>query len=148
MGLTHESSEDTLPLAPGFPTSLAEYVQVWCADLLVSLTPEQRDDLVQGLAMMDEGGPWLSRLSIQRLAEQRSGRYGDSDVFLGDLLEREIGGITPAERESILTSAVAWPVLPEPIPAPPEYPPIPADHPESWAEKLERDPPYTAAEPT
>jgi hypothetical protein len=179
-----------VPLTPGFPTTLDEYVKVWCADLLVSLTPEQRDDIVQALSM-GEGGPWPSRLSIQRMAEQQGGHYGDGDTFVGDIFDREVGGVvgaierlnshapgarssavrhlhmfpgtpqlvaavtaetgagrlTPAERESILTSAVARPVLPDPIPAPPQYPPIPEDHPESWAEKLERDPPYTAAEP-
>jgi hypothetical protein len=179
-----------VPVSPGFPTSLNEYVHVWCADLLVSLTQEQRDDIVQGLAM-DEGGPWPSRLSIQRIAERRSGRHGTADDFFGDFMDREVGGIdgvitrlnssdpgarsialkhlhtfpgtpqlvtalnaetesgnlTPAERESILTSAVARPVLPEPIPAPAEYPPIPRDHPESWAEMLVRDPPYRESDP-
>ena len=175
-----------MPLTPGFPTSMTEYITVWCADLLEPLTAAQRESFVRGAEMMYEGGPWHSRLAIQRLVEYYLTPDLDADTHFGELLEHNAGGVagaierlrapypdsraaavdqlhllpgtpelvdavntatadgtlTDAERQSILTSALSRRILPEPIPNPPEYPPIPADHPESYAERLERDPPY------
>jgi hypothetical protein len=82
-----------VPLTPGFPTSLGEYVTVWCADLLEPLTQDQRDDFLRGLAMGDEGGPWPSRLDIQRLVEHRCTPHAKATDMLGDLLERFADGI-------------------------------------------------------
>ena len=179
-----------IPL-PSVPSSLSDYVLVWCADLLEDLEPELRRDLLQNVAMMYEGGPWPSRLHIQRLAEQMSGRYGGADVFIGDLLAQtpayvagivdrlgdddpdvredarrrlahqpgtpELvamieqataeGHLTSEQRATILAGATSNPVLPEPKEAPPQYPALPPDHPESYAEMLERDPPYEAFTP-
>ena len=69
----------------GLPSSLAEYVLVWCEDLLQDLPTPARTDLARTLSTMYEGGPWPTRLHIQRLAEQISGKYGDANTFVGDL---------------------------------------------------------------
>jgi hypothetical protein len=171
---------------PSVPSSLSDYVLVWCADLLAGLAPSRRRDLLQNVAMMYEGGPWPSRLDIQRLAEQMSGEYGGADVFIGDLVAQTPGYVagmviglsdddpdvredarrrlahqpgtpelvamieqataeghlTSEQRSTILASATSNPVLPEPKEAPPQYPALPPDYPESYAEKIKRDPPY------
>jgi hypothetical protein len=173
------------------PSSLSDYVLVWCADLLAGLAPGRRRDLLQSVAMMYEGGPWPSRLHIQRLAEQMSGEYGGADVFIGDLVAQTPGYVagiviglsdddpdvredarrrlthqpgtpelvamieqataeghlTSEQRATILASATSNPVLPEPKEAPPQYPALPPDYPESYAEKIERDPPYEVFTP-
>ncbi len=69
----------------GLPSSLTEYVLVWCEDLLQDLPATARTDLARTLSTMHEGGLWLTRLRIQRLAEHASGNYGDADTFVGDL---------------------------------------------------------------
>lgn len=69
----------------GLPSSLTEYVLVWCEDLLQDLPTIARTDLARALSTMYEGGPWPKRLHIQRLAEQISGKYGDANTFVGDL---------------------------------------------------------------
>jgi hypothetical protein len=176
---------------PSVPSSLSDYVLVWCADLLEGLEPERCRDLLQSVAMMYEGGPWPSRLDIQRLAEQMSGEYGGADVFIGDLVAQTPGYVagmviglsdddpdvredarrrlahqpgtpelvamieqatieghlTSEQRATILASATSNPVLPEPKEAPPQYPALPPDYPESYAERIERDPPYEVFTP-
>jgi hypothetical protein len=69
----------------GLPSSLTEYVLVWCEDLLQDLPTTDRTDLARTLSPMYEGGPWPTRLRIQRLAEQIGGNYGDANTFVGDL---------------------------------------------------------------
>jgi hypothetical protein len=69
----------------GLPSSLTEYVLVWCEDLLQELPVTARTDLARALSTMHEGGPWPTRLRIQRLAEQVSGKYGGANVFVGEL---------------------------------------------------------------
>jgi len=69
----------------GLPSSLNEYVLVWCEDLLQDLPTTARTDLARTLSTMYEGGPWPTRLRIQRLAERISGNYGDANTFVGDL---------------------------------------------------------------
>lgn len=69
----------------GLPSSLTEYVLVWCEDLLQDLPTTDRTDLARALSTMYEGGPWPTRLRIQRLAEQICGNYGDANTFVGDL---------------------------------------------------------------
>jgi hypothetical protein len=176
---------------PSVPSSLSDYVLVWCADLLAGLAPGRRRDLLQSVAMMYEGGPWPGRLHIQRLAEQMSGEYGGADVFIGDLLAQtpdyvdgivsrlsdddadvredarrrlahqpgtpELvamieqaaaeGHLTSEQRATILAGATSNPVLPEPKEAPLQYPALPPDYPESYAERIERDPPYEVFTP-
>lgn len=73
-----------MPLSPGFPTDLAEYILVWCADLLEPLSAEERRQLVSITAMMHVGGPWPSRISIQRSAEQIRGLV-DADANVGEM---------------------------------------------------------------
>jgi hypothetical protein len=55
--------------------------------------------------------------------------------------------ISPIEHELILETALSRPILPEPIPAPAEYPPLPPDHPESYEEYRLRDPGYQPVPP-
>lgn len=75
----------------GLPSSLTEYVLVWCEDLLQDLPTPARTDLARTLSTMYEGGPWPTRLRIQRLAEQISGNYGDANTFVGDLHSERSG---------------------------------------------------------
>ena len=58
-----------------------------------------------------------------------------------------VGLISPIERELILETTLSRPILPEPIPAPAEYPPLPPDHPESYEEYRVRDPGYQPVPP-
>jgi hypothetical protein len=74
-----------VPESRGLPSSLTEYVLVWCEDLLQDLPATARTDLARALSTMHEGGPWPTRLRIQRLAEQASGKYGGANVFVGEL---------------------------------------------------------------
>lgn len=74
-----------MPESRGLPSSLTEYVLVWCEDLLQDLPATARTDLARALSTMHEGGPWPTRLRIQRLAEQVSGKYGGANVFVGEL---------------------------------------------------------------
>lgn len=59
----------------GLPSSLTEYVLVWCEDLLQDLPIPARTDLARTLSTMYEGGPWPTRLRIQRLAGHMSGNH-------------------------------------------------------------------------
>jgi hypothetical protein len=70
-----------VPESRGLPSSLTEYVLVWCEDLWQDLPTTARTDLARTLSTMYEGGPWPTRLRIQRLAEQISGNYGDANTF-------------------------------------------------------------------
>lgn len=173
---------------PELPSSLGEYISVWCADLLKGLTPAQRESIVAAAAFSYEGGPWPRRLRIQRLAEEAAGLI-TADSVLGELtamyghgvegmlaaiddpefpssredliaqLSRHPGTdelipkVTTAHRDGVLSdmefqqicrAALEAPLLPEPIPAPPEFPDLPQDYPESFEEFRRRDPPYGA----
>lgn len=66
------------------PSSLEEYVNVWCADLLEGLTPAQRGSILTAVAFNYQGGPWPRRLRIQRLAEQAAGLI-TGDSVLGEI---------------------------------------------------------------
>jgi hypothetical protein len=69
----------------GLTSSVSEYVLVLRKDLLQDLPATARADLARTLSTMYEGGPWPTRLRIQRLAEQMSGNHGDANTFVGDL---------------------------------------------------------------
>lgn len=75
------------------PSSLTEYVLIWCEDLLQDLPATVRTDLARTLSTRYGGGPWPARLRIQRLAEQLS---GNANTFVGDLHSECHGYVTKA----------------------------------------------------
>ncbi|WP_114558533.1 hypothetical protein [Desertihabitans aurantiacus] len=162
------------------PDSLETYLRVWCADLMVGMGPRERQHLVQAVHDVYRGGPWPSRLMVQRQAELLSGRIAlaqlrddaitrhhrltDDLLLLSvpaehpgavdrlsrrpadralldgvDLAHRQ-GHLDDAELRTVLEGAAARTPLPDPVPAPPEFPDLPPDHPESWARWQDRDP--------
>lgn len=85
---------------------------MWCEDLLQDVPTTARTDLARTLSTMYEGGPWPTRLRIQRLAEQISGNYGDANTFVGDLhsersgyvatITQKLSGPDPQTRDEAL----------------------------------------------
>jgi hypothetical protein len=57
------------------------------------------------------------------------------------------GSLSPLDRELILGAALSRAILPEPISAPPAYPPPPPDHPESYDEYRQHNPGYEVVPP-
>ncbi len=76
----------------------------------------------------------VERLKDDRLREHALAelhRYPGTHELVAAVNAQVARGVLSArERTSILTSALGAPVLPGPIPAPEEYPPLPGDHPE------------------
>lgn len=58
------------------------------------------------------------------------------------------GRLSPTERAKVLRRALSNPVLPDPVPAPADYPDLPRDYPESYQEQKRRDPLYKPFRPT
>jgi hypothetical protein len=69
------------------PSSLREYLDVWCADLLDPLTAPQRDQVCRLIESSYSGGPWPPRLVVQRMCELITGLI-DIDAFIGDVTTR------------------------------------------------------------
>lgn len=69
------------------PSSLAEYLDVWCADLLDPLTAPQRDQVRILVESSYSGGPWPPRLMVQRMCELNAG-FIDIDAFVGEVTTR------------------------------------------------------------
>lgn len=161
--------------ARSLPRSLSEYLLVWCADLLSPMSATQRQSLLDTIHLTYIGGPWPTRLLLQRLAEQVVGTIsaeaaigevvatygpsiddtiealtsGDDEISRSDLITLlarnpattdlipkvtaalHAGALTENEYFAICTQALHAPLLPDPIPAPPEFPELPHDYPES-----------------
>lgn len=85
-----------LATSAGLPESLGEFLDVWCADALGSLSDQDRRRVVGDIYLMCEGGvPWPTRLHVQRLVEIAQGRVTEEAVQ-GELLELYAGGIDGA----------------------------------------------------
>lgn len=80
------------------PLSLREYLDVWWADLLDPLTALQRDQVRSLVESNYAGGPWPSRLLVQRMCELNAGLI-DIDAFVGDVTTRWGCSIDDAVRQ-------------------------------------------------
>jgi hypothetical protein len=69
------------------PSSLREYLHVWCVDLLDPLTASQRNHVCSLVESNYAGGPWPSRLLVQRMCELTTGVI-DIEAFLGEVTTR------------------------------------------------------------
>jgi hypothetical protein len=79
--------------SPGqLPATLREYLEVWCADLLCQLTAVQRASVIGILHCSYGGGPWPSRLQVQRMAEMTAGGI-TADACIGELINQHCHGI-------------------------------------------------------
>ena len=81
------------------------------------------------------------------VVEQLARLPGSSELVIAVNAACQEGLLSLLERDLILEAALSRPILPEPIPAPSKYPPIPADHPESYEEFRLRDPGYQVLPP-
>ena len=76
-----------MPTVDGLPATLREYLEVWCVDLLDQLTAAQHASVISTVHCSYSGGPWPSRLQIQRLAEIAAGVI-TGDACVGELVAR------------------------------------------------------------
>jgi len=79
----------------GLPATLREYLDVWCADLLCRLTAAQCTSVISIFHCSYGGGPWPSRLQVQRLAEMTAGVI-TADACIGELINHHCRGIDGA----------------------------------------------------
>ncbi len=77
------------------PNTLAEFLDVWCDDLLAPLHPRERKAFLVAICSTHDGGPWPRRLDIQRLVEITQGNATE-DAVIGEMLEAKAGGIDGA----------------------------------------------------
>lgn len=103
----------------GLPVALADYLRIWCADLLAPLTARQRDDVLT--AIHDSYGnrpPWPPRLLVQRIAELSAGVI-DAESFAGEITARygyglrdtigQLDSPDPAQRATALQLLCRYP---------------------------------------
>src|ERR1700730_8007802 len=76
-----------MPTSGGLPATLREYLSIWCADLLDPLTAAQRASVISTVHCSYAGGPWPSRIHVQRLAEIAAGVI-TGDVCVGEIIAR------------------------------------------------------------
>lgn len=80
----------------GLPESLAEFLDVWCADLAGMVDAEDWRRIANDIHVLCEGGAaWPTRLHVQRLIEIAVGRVTEGAVQ-GELLELHAGGVDGA----------------------------------------------------
>lgn len=77
------------------PESFAEYLDVWCADLLGTLSEPEMRSVRDALSTSYWGGPFPTRLQVQRLCETARGRIS-ADAVVGIELAEEPGGLASA----------------------------------------------------
>ena len=94
-GVPDADEASAVPYTGGHPATLHEYLEVWCADLLGPLTADQRASVINTVHCSYGGGPWPSRLQVQRMAEMTAGVI-TADAFIGELINQHCYGIDGA----------------------------------------------------
>jgi hypothetical protein len=94
-GVPDADEASALLLTGGLPATLREYLEVWCADLLCQLTADERASVISIVHCGYGGGPWPSRLQVQRMAEMTAGVI-TADACIGELINQHCYGIDGA----------------------------------------------------
>src|SRR5689334_7002108 len=94
-GVPDADEASAVPYTGGLPATLHEYLEVWCADLLGLLTADQRASVINIVHCSYGGGPWPSRLQVQRMAEMTAGVI-TADACIGELINQHCYGIDGA----------------------------------------------------
>ncbi|MEH3154296.1 MAG: hypothetical protein PGN29_02745 [Gordonia paraffinivorans] len=102
--------------ADNLPESLAEYLTVWCADLLAPLDDDSTRRAIATLRGGYEGGPYPDRLTVQRLVEMHRGIVS-GDAVVGEILVDTPAGVgslirdlgDPERRQHAFRMLSAWP---------------------------------------